>query len=87
MAMLQAALAKRADKRETKQERLDRCAKNFQKWGEVDGPDLEWLLDEINKDRALMRTLLRRPDDPRESDLRRRLGVDERGVELRDQEY
>ncbi len=67
---------------ETKQQHLDRIASDHQKHGDTDGPDLEWLLDELSKARAVLRSCLRHHGDgPLGVSIRNRLGIDANGQE------
>ena len=76
---------------ETKSERITRNFNNLQRYGETDSSELEWLLDELNKCRALLRSCLGDYGHPNFTDrhgmadrLRKRLGIDADGVEIRE---
>lgn len=76
---------------ESKSQRITRNFENLQKWGETDAPELEWLLDELNKCRALLRSCLgdygarNFTDRHNMADrIRKRLGVDESGREIQE---
>ena len=87
MALQSPTMGSAGPQPETKQERLDRLYKQLRQIGEWDADDMEWLLDEVNKDRAVLRSCLSklRDNSPEADRLRARLGVDDKGQELRNQ--